>query len=199
VRLLGGYFVFDSPDASLLVSLLPALVHVRGTDRLSVLVRLVGEEAGAQRSGRDLILARLVEVLLIEALRSTGADNAPPGLLRGLADTRVAVALRRMHGDPQHAWTVAELAKHAGLSRSAFFDRFMRAVGLRPMEYLLAWRMALAKDLLTRHGLEEVARRVGYSSASTFSTAFSRHIGRPPGRYARALSGQAPVGDSSPA
>ena len=190
MRLLGGYFVFDSPDAGLLVSLLPGLVHVRGAARLSVLVRLVGEEAGEQRSGRDLVLARLVEVLLIEALRSTQGDDAPPGLLRGLGDGRLADAIRQMHGDPAHPWTVAQLAKEAALSRSAFFDRFARAVGLPPMEYLLAWRMALAKDLLRRQGIgiAEVAERVGYGSASTFSTAFSRHVGQPPGRYARATA-----------
>jgi AraC-like DNA-binding protein len=191
VRLLGGYFVFGSPDAALLVSLLPALVHLRGAERLSVLVRLVGEEASQHRSGRDLVLARLVEVLLIEALRSTRAYGAPPGLLRGLADARIAVAIRQMHGDPERSWTVPQLAKEAGLSRSAFFDRFTRAVGVPPMEYLLAWRMALAKDLLRRRelGLAEVASRVGYGSASTFSTAFSRYVGQPPGRYARVLTG----------
>ena len=188
VRLLGGYFAFDSPDAALLVSLLPALVHVRGIERLSVLVRLVGEESGERRSGRDLVLTRLVEVLLIEALRATPGDHAPPGLLRGLADARLAQAMRQMHIDPARSWTMAQLAKKAALSRSAFFDRFTRAVGLPPMEYLLAWRMALAKDLL-RHddiGIGAVAERVGYGSASTFSTAFSRHVGQPPGRYARA-------------
>jgi AraC-like DNA-binding protein len=188
VRLLGGYFIFDSPDASLLVSLLPALVHVRGAGRLPTLVQLVGEEAGEQRSGRDLVLARLVEVLLIEALRSTAGEDAPSGLLRGLSDERVAAAIRQMHGDPAHSWTVEQLAKKAALSRSAFFDRFTRTVGLPPMEYLLAWRMALAKDLLRREdvAIDEVAQRVGYGSASTFSTAFSRHVGQPPGRYARA-------------
>ena len=187
VRLLGGYFVFDTPDASLLVSLLPAMIHVRGVARLSQLVRLVGEEAGQQNVGRDFVLARLVEILLIEALRASQGKDAPPGLLRGLADARVAGAMRQMHGDPERAWTVAELAQEAAMSRSAFFDRFTRCVGLRPMEYLLAWRMAVAKDLL-RDGdiaLDEVARRVGYGSASTFSTAFSRHVGQPPGRYAR--------------
>src|SRR5882672_7210777 len=97
VRLLGGYFVFDSPDAALMVSLLPAVVHVRGVERLSVLVRLVGDESTAQRSGRDLVLTRLVEVLLIEALRSTSGDDAPRGLLRGLADARLAAAIRQMH------------------------------------------------------------------------------------------------------
>ena len=101
---------------------------------------------------------------------------------------RVAAALRKMHGDTQRSWTVDDLACEAGMSRSAFFDRFTRTVGLRPMEYLLSWRMALAKELL-RGGnmtMDEVARRVGYGSASTFSTAFSRHVGQPPGRFARA-------------
>ena len=188
VRLLGGYFVFDSPDAGLLVSLLPRLLHVRGVERLSMLVRLVGGEASESRSGRDLILSRLVEVMLIEALRSTQGEDASPGLLRGLSDARVAAAIRKMHGNPARPWTVAQLAKESALSRSAFFDRFTRAVGLPPMEYLLGWRMAVAKDLLRRDdlGLAAVAERVGYSSASTFSTAFSRHVGQPPGRYARA-------------
>ncbi|WP_437336632.1 cupin domain-containing protein [Sorangium sp. So ce394] len=187
-RLLGGYFVFDAPDAALMVSLLPALVHVRGVERLSVLVRLVGEESNEQKAGRDLVLTRLVEVMLVEALRSTSGDDAPPGLLRGLADARLAPAIRRMHAELSRSWTVAELAKAVALSRSTFFERFTRAVGLPPMEYLLALRMAVARDLLRRHdlGIAEVAERVGYGSASTFSTAFSRHVGQPPSRYARA-------------
>lgn len=190
VRLLGGYFVFESPDAGLLVSLLPALVHVRGVERLSTLVRLVGEEARSRESGRDLVLARLVEILLIEALRLTEGEGAPQGLLRGLGDARLAAAIRQMHGHPARSWTVEQLAKKAALSRSAFFDRFTRAVGQPPMEYLLAWRMALAKDLLRREdmGLAEVAERVGYGSASAFSTAFTRHVGQSPGRYARELA-----------
>jgi len=188
VRLLGGYFVFDSPDASLLVSLLPALVHVRGVERLSALVRLVGEESSEQKAGRELVLTRLVEILLIEALRTSSGNAAPPGLLRGLSDARVAPAIRQMHAQLTRSWTVAELAKVAALSRSAFFGRFSRTVGLPPMEYLLAWRMAVARDLLRRQDLAiaEVAERVGYGSASTFSTAFSRHVGQPPSHYARA-------------
>jgi len=188
VRLLGGYFVFDSPDAGLLVSLLPGLIHVRGLERLAVLVRLVGEESGAQRAGRELVLTRLVEVLLIEALRASSGDEAPTGLLRGLSDAQLAPAIRQMHAAVARPWTVAQLAKTAALSRSGFFDRFSRTVGVPPMEYLLTWRMAVARDLLRREGfaIAEVAERVGYSSASTFSTAFSRHVGQPPSRYARA-------------
>jgi AraC-like DNA-binding protein len=189
VRLLGGWFAFDSPDAALLVSLLPAVVHVRDAQRLSILVRLVGDETGERRAGRDLVLTRLVEVLLIEALRAAPGSDAPPGLLRGLADAQLAQAMRQMHGHLARSWTVAQLAKTAALSRSAFFERFTRTVGMPPMEYLLAWRMAVAKDLLRREecGLAEVAERVGYGSASTFSTAFSRHAGQAPGRYARSV------------
>src|SRR5690606_29800750 len=122
-----------------------------------------------------------------EALRAAPGADAPPGLLRGLADPRLAPALQQMHRHVARPWTVAQLAKAAALSRSAFFERFTRTVGVPPMEYLLAWRMALARDLLRGRelGVAEVARRVGYGSASTFSTAFSRHVGEAPGRYGR--------------
>lgn len=187
VRLLGGWFAFASPDAALVGALLPTVVHVRGVDRLATLVGLVGEEAVTARSGRELVMTRLVELLLVEALRATAGPDAHPGLLRGLADPRIAPALRELHHEVARPWTVAELARVAALSRSAFFERFARTVGLPPMEYLLAWRMALAKDLLRRRelALVEVAERVGYRSASTFSTAFTRYVGLPPGRYAR--------------
>ncbi|MGQ7792020.1 AraC family transcriptional regulator [Faunimonas sp. B44] len=187
VRQFGGYFSFGSPDAAFLVSLLPRMIHIRGIPRLTQLVRLVGDEAKREDMGRELILERLVEILLIEALRVVPPEPAEPGILRGLADPRIAAALRSMHGDVQRTWTIPQLAREAGMSRSAFFERFVRVVGVRPMEYLLAWRMAIAKKLL-RDGeiaLDEVARRIGYGSASTFSTAFSRHVGVPPGRFMR--------------
>lgn len=194
LRMLVGHCSFDSPDAALLVSLLPQLVHVRGERRLALLVKLVGEESRTQRPARDVVLARLLEVLLIEALRSTAGTAAPPGLVRGLADDRIAMAIRAMHAQPTRRWTVAELAKEAALSRSAFFERFDRTVGVAPMTYLLSWRMALAKQLLRRNEsqIADVAERVGYSSASTFSIAFSRHVGMTPSRYARAMSHATP-------
>lgn len=191
VRMLVGYCVLGSPDAALLVALLPERIHVRGESRLTALVQLVADESRAQRPARDVVLARLLDVLFIEALRSTAGTSASPGLVRGLADPRLAVAIRRMHERPTQPWTVAQLAKEAALSRSTFFERFSRAVGVAPMEYLLAWRMALAKRLL-RHQqtrIAEVAQRVGYSSASTFNVAFTRHVGVPPGRYARERAG----------
>lgn len=187
LRILAGHCSFGSPDAALLVSLLPQFVHVHGEQRLATLVQLVSEETRGRRPAREVVLARLLEVLLIEALRSTAGTAASPSLVRGLADVRLAVAIRAMHEQPTRAWTVVELAKEAALSRSAFFERFSRTVGVTPMEYMLTWRMALAKDLLRRNegGVAEIAERVGYSSASTFSVAFTRHVGRPPTQYAR--------------
>ncbi|WP_168598876.1 AraC family transcriptional regulator [Rhizobium sp. SG570] len=187
LRMLVGHCSFGSPDTTLLVSLLPQIVHVRGQPRLATLVQLVRDEFRGRRPARDVILTHLLEVLLIEALRSTATTPASPGLVRGLADERLAVTLRRMHESPTEAWTVAQLAKEAALSRSAFFERFSRAVGVAPMAYLLNWRMALAKNLLQRSeaGIAEIAERVGYGSASAFSVAFTRHVGLPPARYAR--------------
>ncbi|MDS0861477.1 AraC family transcriptional regulator [Burkholderia pseudomultivorans] len=187
MRMMAGNCSFRSPDSALLVSLLPQYVHVRGEPRLTTLVQLVRDEARTQRPARELVLSRLVEVLLIEALRLSANTDASPGLVRGLADSRLAAAIREMHARPAHPWTVVELAKEAALSRSTFFERFSRAVGVAPMEYLLTWRMALAKNLLRRNEarIAEIAAHVGYSSASTFSVAFTRHVGKPPAQYAR--------------
>lgn len=182
LRILAGHCSFASPDATLLVSLLPQVVHVRGEPRLATFVQLVGDETRADRPAREVMLARLLEVLLLEALRSSAATRAPVGLVRALADPRLAAAVRAMHAQPSRAWTVAELAREAALSRSSFFVRFSREVGVTPMAYLLAWRMALARDLLRQRGmaLAEVAERVGYGSATAFSAAYTRYVGRPP-------------------
>jgi AraC-like DNA-binding protein/mannose-6-phosphate isomerase-like protein (cupin superfamily) len=193
VRMLVGHCEFGSPDAALLVSLLPQWVHVRGEQRLATLVQLVGDEARADRPAREIVTARLLEVLLIEALRSTACTAASPGLLRGLSDPKLSLALRRMHERPAAPWNIAQLAREAAMSRSAFFERFSRAVGIAPMEYLLAWRMAIAKQLLRQREsrIAEIAERVGYSSVSAFGVAFTRYVGMPPGRYAKAGMGTA--------
>lgn len=188
MRSLGGAFVFDRADPALLVALLPGVVCVRGSSRLSALVRMVAEESAAPRPGGDFVRARLVELLLVEAMRATPPEQAPPGLLRGLGDPRLAVALEQMHGGVDQPWTVERLARAAALSRSSFYERFTRAVGVAPMEYLLAWRMEIARELLREDRLKaaEIAERVGYGSGSAFSVAFARHVGQTPTAYARA-------------
>lgn len=195
VRMLGGYFSFDRDNARLVLRLLPAMIHIRGSDRgataLRKLAELISDEATSDHPGRDLILQRLVEVMLVEAIRYRPAvtNERERGLLAGLTDTGLARPLRHMHADVARRWTVASLAKLAGMSRAVFAERFNRKVGMPPMQYLLEWRMALAKDMLRRERppLSEVAERVGYQSASAFSTAFARLTGRPPSELARGL------------
>jgi AraC-like DNA-binding protein len=194
MRMLGGYFRFDGANARLVVGLLPSMIHIRrdapGAERLRQTAELIGEETRTQRPGRDSILERLVEVLLIEALRfrPVSAARQEQGLLAGLADPALAHALHRIHVDVARKWSVAELARAAGMSRAVFAERFARVVGMPPMQYLLEWRIAIAKDLLRRDRspLADVAERVGYQSASAFSTAFSRVAGCSPSEFARA-------------
>lgn len=187
VEMLVGHCSFGSPDAELLVSLLPDMILVQGEDRLAALATMVQSEARADRPARDAVVEHLLQILLIEAFRSSGQPSKTSVLISGLTDARIGVALRAIHASPNHPWTVPELAREAGLSRSAFFTRFSRIVGIAPMGYLLNWRMTLAKDMLRlgNHGIAEVSDMIGYGSASAFSTAFARHVGAPPGEYAR--------------
>lgn len=193
MRQLGGYFRFDAANAQLLTRWLPAIVHIRrdeaGASRLLRIVAMIAEEAMSERSGRDLILERLVEIMLVEALRfrpSTAAEQER-GLLAGLADDGLARSLHEIHRDIAHRWTVAELARAAGMSRAVFAERFHRTIGMPPMQYVLEWRMAIAKDALVRERppLAALADRIGYQSASAFSTAFTRLTGSSPSAFAR--------------
>jgi AraC-like DNA-binding protein len=194
-RLLGGYFWFNAPNSEMLTQILPAQVHIKCADntarRIADTIGSLRGEALDQRPGRDLIIQRLIEVMLIEALRyrsEQGDASARPGLLNGLADDRVGRALTSLHADVARPWSVASLAEEARLSRTAFSERFTRLVGMPPMTYLIKWRMAIAKDILQRERLSQdvVAATVGYQSASAFSTAFRREVGQAPGEYARA-------------
>lgn len=195
-RSIGGTFQIESVNAGLLQLMLQK-IHIRAsefdTSRLTRMIDLIMDEYAAQRPGRDTILQRLLEAMLVEALRwpALGSESLPPGLVAGLRDARMAGTLRAMHSDVRHGWTVAELAKRAGMSRSAFSARFVATIGCAPMEYLSRWRMSLAQDALSRGGksLDRLAEEIGYESASAFSTAFRRRSGCAPGAFARAAQG----------
>lgn len=190
-RFIAGHFELSPANADLLGRLLPSVIHIRSTEvaatRVGRLLAVIGDEATDRRPGRSLILDRLLEVMLVEALRhETGAPGGVRGeLLAGLSDPKIGPALREMHGDVRRAWTVAELAASVAMSRAAFAERFSRTVGMAPIDYLLHWRMALAKDMLRSSDapLLQIAETIGYRSASAFSTAFRRIVGHPPARY----------------
>jgi AraC-like DNA-binding protein len=199
-QLLGGYFWFSAPNSEMLTQMLPTQVHIKCADntarRIADTIGSLRSEVLDQRPGRDLVIQRLVEVMLIEALRYRPEQreaSVRPGLLNGLTDDRLGRALTSLHADVARPWTVASLAEEARLSRTAFSERFTRLVGMPPMAYLIKWRMAVAKDILQRERLPQdvVAATVGYQSASAFSTAFRREVGQAPGEYARASLAQA--------
>ncbi|MFD0895927.1 AraC family transcriptional regulator [Luteolibacter ambystomatis] len=187
--LLGGYFMFDPVNASILTSLLPKMLHLHAgdpaADSLAPLVGLIKREALGNRPGQSLVLNRLVEVLLVEALRSAPSETAAKGLLAGLQDSRLAAALQAIHTRPAHPWTLDTLAREASMSRSSFAEHFARVMEVTPLRYLLQWRLTMARDLLSRGDMTvaETALAVGYESASGFSIAFNREIGQPPVTY----------------
>ena len=195
VKIVGGRFAFDPTNAGLLDSLVPRRVDIRAADptakRLRHILALIRDEASAARPGQGLVVERLLEVLLVEAIRQAPDANAAaePGLLAGLAEPRLAKALRALHADVRKPWTVERVARIAGMSRSTFAERFTTIVGLPPMDYLLRLRIALAKDALRFGGarLADVASSSGYRSVSAFSTAFRRVVGCSPAKFAAGM------------
>ena len=189
----GGSFTFEHAALPLLHVLIPDLIHIRAseasTSRFGRLMQLFSEEYVSDDPGKSLIIKQMLEMLIVEALRwQIGkGDVSATGLLNALYDPALRRALSAMHADVRAHWTVAELAAIARMSRSAFAARFRASMGCAPMEYLVRWRMALAKSALTagKKSLETVAEEIGYESASAFSTAFRKRMGCSPGRYAR--------------
>ena len=190
---LGGTFAFERVNAPLLLALLPGLIHIPAsegrTTRLGRLIDLLAEECATDYPGKELIVRRMLEALLVEALRwrSIGNRAMPAGLLSGMRDPALARVLQAIHADVRKNWTVVDLAKMAGMSRSGFAARFGEVLGCAPIEYLARWRMSIAKDALTRgvKSLDRIADKIGYESASAFSTAFRKRLGCSPGKFAR--------------
>ena len=195
--LLGGFFELERAPEPLL-AILPPLIHLPAEDPevagwLDPILRSIASEAAQALPGRAVVLNRLADVLFVRVVRACllkmAADGAtgPPSWLTGLTDPRIARALAQIHGAPEKPWTLAQLASHAAMSRTAFARRFRALVGQTPGGYLATWRMQKAAYLLEMGTLTiaQVAERVGYMSELAFSKAFRRLIGVPPGAYAR--------------
>ena len=187
--LLAGSFLFDESNVALLMDVLPALIHIPADNPASKVLRetlhLLDDELGAHRMGTSIVTSRLGDILLIQALRAYVASRAPAGWLGALGDPKIGKALRLMHADVRQNWRVGELAASDGMSRSDFARKFKDCVGLPPLDYLIRWRMHLARDALRKgdKSVAAIASSIGYSSEGAFGNAFKRIFGRAPKRY----------------
>jgi AraC-like DNA-binding protein len=185
--MLTGTYQLDGEVSRRLLRALPPLLVLKGDAWETPLIALLAEEIVKDEPGQEAVLDRLLDLLLIAVLRTWFArpEAQAPGWYRAHGDPIVGPALRALHGDPAHQWTVAELARNAGVSRAALARRFNDLVGEPPMSFLTGWRIALAADLLREPGatVGSVAPQVGYGSAFALSTAFKRLRGVSPRQY----------------
>jgi len=173
-----------------LVDALPRLIVLRDRDWQCPVIPLLADEIGKDDVGQEAVLDRLLDLLVVSVLRAWFADHDAPAWYRAQADPVAGRAVRLLHNNPAHPWTVASLAAEVGVSRAALARRFTDLVGEPPMAFLTGWRLALAADLLLEPDatVGAVARRVGYTSPFTFSTAFKRHYGVSPQVHRRAVA-----------
>ena len=191
-RMLCGFLACDESHSNPLLSMLPQLfkVDMRGDPRSAWIessLQFAAVEASENRAGSALVLGKLSELLFVEAIRRC-IDAMPAtqeGWLAGVRDRFIGRALALMHAQPSHAWTVDELARRVGLSRSALAQRFNDLIGQPPMQYLTRWRLQLAAKELTAASkpLIAIASQVGYESEAAFNRAFKREFGMPPSSW----------------
>jgi AraC-like DNA-binding protein len=184
----GGRIDFDPLIANLLMDNFPVLVHLKKDEvssSLKEIFKMFHNEAHAQGPGCELIFKNYIHLILIESLRTVDPELLKIGSLKAITHPKLKHVIKAIHEDYKKDWSVEDLAKIYGASRSGFAAIFKSTVGVSPMEYLLNWRMAKASELLRDSDklIAEVAFNVGYESETAFSTAFSRVVGMPPSKF----------------
>ncbi len=191
-RFVCGYMSCDPQLSRVLLAGLPPVLKVGIRDDSAGLwlensIRFSVCEAGASRAGGEAVLAKLSEVLFVETIRRYIAQLPPEetGWLAGARDPEVGRALALLHRNPERPWTLAELAREVGLSRSVLAERFRHYLGEPPMSYLMRWRLQLGARTLkaSNRSVAEIAAGVGYESEAAFNRAFKREFGAPPARF----------------
>ncbi|MFG3257869.1 AraC family transcriptional regulator [Streptomyces sp. NPDC048172] len=200
---LSGNYQFQGDLSARLLDALPPVLLLKARDWDSALMPLVAAEVVKEEPGQQMVLDRLLDLLLISVLRAwfARAEARAPAWYRAQSDPVVGAALRVMHEQPAHGWTVAGLAAKSGVSRASLARRFSELVGQPPMAYLTQWRIDLAARLLREPGttVGAVARRVGYADAFALSAAFKRVRGVSPAEHRAATlpagAGEAGAGE----
>jgi AraC-like DNA-binding protein len=188
----GGYFTLSGDHSSMLLSLLPSIIHIREENDRTILrwyLDRLRHELRVPQPGGTLAAQQLGSLMLIQALRQHLAQNPAGGIgwLYALADKPISKAIQAIHVDPAQRWTLQSLGAHVGMSRTVFALRFKEKVGVSVMDYLTRWRMLLAEGRLEagNDSLADISQSLGYESESSFCTAFKRTIGVSPRQYAR--------------
>jgi AraC-like DNA-binding protein len=191
-RIVCGFLGSDKLDGNPLASALPALIkfdtrHGATASWIKSTLDFAADEAAARRSGSDAVLSKMSELLFVEAVRNyiESLPDEQIGWLAGLKDPHVSRALSLLHSRVADAWTVDDLSREVGLSRSALADRFTRLIGEPPMRYLAHWRIQVAAQQLRNSDapLARIAEQVGYESESAFNRAFKQGLGLPPATW----------------
>ncbi|MDY0745360.1 AraC family transcriptional regulator [Paucibacter sp. R3-3] len=193
-NLVCAHIEFQGGAANPIAAALPDVMQLplSSVPEVEPVLSLLFAEADAHNCGRQAMLDRLFEVLLIQVLRALMEGSlVRSGMLAGLADSRLRNALVSIHEKPQRNWSLEELAAVAGMSRTAFANAFRETVGVTPGAYLQTWRVGLAQELLDEgHKLKHIAAAVGYSGEAALSRAFRAHTGTSPGQWQRARAGE---------
>jgi AraC-like DNA-binding protein len=196
-RMVCGFLGCDSAEGNPVISTLPPMLKLNveqggAAEWIRSTFQFAAEEVAAGRPGSETVLAKLSELLFVESVRRYAETLAEgqTGWLAGLRDPYVARALSLLHRDITRPWTVEELGREVGLSRSALTDRFMRLLGAPPMHYLANWRMQVATQKLrsTSASLAQIADMIGYDSEAAFSRAFKKMFGLAPATWRRSKS-----------
>lgn len=193
-QLICGHFAFDPLARHPILDRLPASIHLRNYGEaagkwMESSLRMIGSEAGGLQVGGDLIALKMSEIIFAQALRAfLAAEGADLPGLAGFSDPHIARALAALHRAPDMAWSVADLAREAGLSRTRFALRFAQLMDATPMGYLTAWRMQIARHALrhSRLSVAEVAESVGYASEAGFARVFKKDAGLSPAAFRKA-------------
>lgn len=195
-HILCGYFEFDRKRHMPLLEALPTFIHIKGADAtelswLQATINFIAYETKSAALGVDAVINRLVEVLFIQIMRAYIAQSITPlGILGAIADSKTGLALNAMHQQPEYNWTLDELARQAGMSRTAFAQRFHALSAQTPIHYLTTWRMHKAQQSLQSTNLPMllIAEQACYQSEAAFSKAFKKCIGISPGACRRQAS-----------
>jgi AraC-like DNA-binding protein len=178
-------FWFDPDSLRAMIFALPQVIHIRrveGAEWIDGIFRFLMIEAGDVQPGGSLMISRLIDLVVIRALRTWVQLGQSSGWLGGLSDARIARSLKAIHEEPMQRWSIDALASSAGMSRSSFCERFTALVGRSPLRYQNEWRLRLAREMLAKRDARvgEIGLRIGYESEAAFSRAYKEFFGHSP-------------------